>query len=103
MSHISCIYVTHPNSAQATSLCDTLLSERLIACSVLLPAESSYWWNGNIERSQEVVSILKTLPDKWESVKARISELHSYDVPCILKFDVEANEAYAAWVQSEVT
>ena len=38
-----------------------LLEERLIACGTLVPgARSLYWWQGKIEESGEVLTLLKT-------------------------------------------
>jgi periplasmic divalent cation tolerance protein len=48
------------------------------------------------------VGIVKTTRDKWEQLKQRVESLHPYDTPCIMKFDVEANEKYEAWIRDSV-
>jgi len=60
-----------------------------------------YWWKGKIEDSKEVVSILKTKKENWKSVKSEVEKVHPYDVPCIIKLNVEANESYDSWINSE--
>ncbi len=96
------IYLPFPNKEEAIKISDTLLSEKLVACYNLSEVESSYWWNGSIARSGEVVSLLKTKKEYWEKVKDRILELHSYDIPCILKFEIDANDEYKSWVSEQL-
>ena len=92
------IYVPFPDREEAIKFSDGILSEKLIACYNLSEVESSYWWQGNIERNWEVVGLLKTKKEYWEKVKNRVLELHSYNIPCILKFEIEANDEYTKWV-----
>lgn len=92
------LYVPYPNKEEALKVSDILLSEKLIACYNLSSVESSYWWEWNIARSGEIVTLSKTTQEKWQQVRDKILELHSYDIPCILKFDIEANDEYKNWV-----
>lgn len=96
------IYVPFPNKEEAIKISDILLSEKLVACYNISEVESSYWWNGSIARSGEVVSLLKTKKEYWEKVKSRILDLHSYDIPCILKFEIDANDEYTSWVSEQL-
>ena len=61
-----------------------------------------YWWNGKIKDNKEFVIIAKTKEKNYEKIKEEVSKLHSYDVPCILKLNAEANESYDKWVDGEV-
>ena len=88
------LYVTHKTMEVATKLVNTLLEDKMIACANYFPIQSSYWWNGEIENSNEIVSIIKTKKENWEKVRAKIEEIHPYDIPCIIKINAEANEAY---------
>ncbi|MAH02097.1 hypothetical protein CMO87_02605 [Candidatus Woesearchaeota archaeon] len=40
----------------------------------------------------------KTKEKNYKNIKEEVKKLHSYDVPCILKIDAEANENYDRWV-----
>jgi periplasmic divalent cation tolerance protein len=73
----------------------------LIACANFLQIESSYWWKGKIEDSREVVSIVKTKKGNWGKLKSEIEKIHPYEIPCMMKFEVEANKDYEEWVKSE--
>lgn len=96
------IYITHESEQAARTLTEALLQEKLIACANIFPITSAYWWQGAIAREGEWVSIVKTTLEKWESVKARIEALHPYEVPCIMRLEVEANEAYERWIRNSV-
>ncbi|NOQ55699.1 MAG: divalent cation tolerance protein CutA [Nanohaloarchaea archaeon] len=34
-------------------------------------------------------------------VKSEIEKIHPYDVPCIMRIDVKANESYENWIKIE--
>lgn len=95
------IYVTHKNLDSAQKIAAHLLQKKLIACANFFPIESSYWWKGKIENSEEIVSLLKTKKENWEKVESEIKKIHPYETPCIMKMNVEANEDYESWVNSE--
>ena len=60
-----------------------------------------YWWKGKIENESEVVAIVKTKEENWEKVQQEVKKIHPYETPCIMKFDVEANDDYESWIKSE--
>ncbi len=95
------IYVTYPNMEEATKIVSHLLQKKLIACANYFPIRSSFWWKGKIDNSDEIVSILKTKKENWEIIKSEIKKMHSYETPCIMKLDAEANTEYELWVNSE--
>lgn len=96
------VYVTHENMAEAEKVVDHLLDKKMIACANYFDMKSCYWWEGAKENSDEIVTILKTVPEKWDELKAEVEKVHPYDVPCIMKLDVEVNEEYEDWVKEEV-
>jgi len=92
------IYTTYKDIEEANNIISYLLENKLIACSNILPIESSYIWNGNITNTNEVCGILKTKMENWMKVKNEISKLHSYEIPYIIRQEVSANEEYEKWV-----
>jgi len=96
------IYITCKDEEEAVKISKHLLGEKLIACSNMHPIRSMYFWKGKIQDEKEVVIIAKTLEKNYGKIKEEVSKLHSYDVPCILKIDAEANESYDKWVNEEV-
>lgn len=95
------IYITHPNMKEAKRVCEALLKEKLIACANYFPIESSYWWKGKIENTKEIVSIVKTRKSNWAKVKKAVETLHPYEIPCIMKLEVESNKSYSDWIKKE--
>ena len=76
---------------------------RLAACVNILPGMvSHYWWEGKIERGEEVVMIIKTRASLADAVQAAVKELHPYDTPAILVLPVEGGEVgYIGWLMRE--
>ena len=95
------IYVTNPDKETAQKIAGYLLDLKLIACYNIFPVESSYWWSGSMDSSDEYVSVLKTRAEYWETLRDEIEKNHPYEVPCILKIDVDANESYKKWIFEE--
>lgn len=96
------VYVTCKDETQAKELAKALLEERLTACANIFPIKSMYWWEEAITEDSEFVLLLKTKKEKYDALKERIKELHSYKTPCILKFDAEPNQEYLNWLEGEL-
>ena len=95
------IYVTYPNMEEAQKIVNNLIKKKLISCSNFFPVKSSFWWKGKIDNSDEIVSVIKTRKQNWKKVKSEIKKMHSYETPCIIKIEVEANEEFESWVKDE--
>lgn len=96
------IYVTHPSKPEAALITADLLHAHLIACANYFPIESTYWWDGRLTHSDEIVTLYKTIPENYEAIKKLIESKHKYTVPCIMKLaTVEANVSYEEWVQTQ--
>jgi periplasmic divalent cation tolerance protein len=96
------VYITCKDEQEAVNISKHLLNKRLIACSNIHPIRSMYWWNKKIEDEREFALIAKTKEKNYKNIKEEVKKLHSYDVPCILKIDAEANENYDRWVNEIV-
>ena len=58
---------------------------RLAACVNILPGMiSHYWWEGEVERGEEVVAIFKTRASLADDVRQAVRDNHSHDVPAIV-------------------
>lgn len=99
---IGILYVTHKNREEAEKVSNHLLSKRLIACSNSFPIQSSYWWKGNFESGDEIVTLLKTTEDNIPNVESEILKIHPYETPCIINMTMKVNESYGLWVQGEI-
>src|SRR5580765_8015852 len=97
------IYTTYPSLVEAERIGKAVLERRLAACVNILPGMiSHYWWQGAIERGEEVVMIVKTRASLAEGVRAAVKEMHSYTTPAILVLPVEGGEpGYIDWLMRE--
>ncbi len=100
MSFIA-VYTTFPNEQEATFISSKLLEQKIIACFNVFPIKSSYHMLWNIENSNEIVSLMKTRKSNWNVLKQKIESWHSYKTPCIMKFEVDANDDYEKWIKDE--
>jgi len=95
---------TFPNEEVACQIGTTLVKKQCIACINLLPkATSIYRWKDVIETDTEVVAIMKTTQAGLATLESTLVELHPYDCPELLTFNVTGGLlAYLQWLASEV-
>jgi periplasmic divalent cation tolerance protein len=99
------VYTTYPSVVEAEQAGRKLVERRLCACVNILPGMISfYWWQGKIDRGDEVVMIIKTRRELAEPVRAAVKQMHSYATPAILVLPVEAVDPdYHAWIIAEAS
>ena len=98
------IYAVFASAEEAERIGRAVIEERLAACiNIFPPIRSIYRWNGALETADEVAAIFKTHHWRADALMARISELHSYDVPCIVAWPIDKIVgSYADWVEDVV-
>jgi periplasmic divalent cation tolerance protein len=97
------VYTTYPSLVEAEQAGRALVERRLCACVNILPGMiSHYWWEGKIDRGEEVVMFIKTRALLAEAVGRAVKEMHSYTTPAILVLPLETvDPAYHAWIMAE--
>jgi periplasmic divalent cation tolerance protein len=97
------VYTTYPSIVEAERAGRALVERRLAACVNILPGMVSlYWWEGKIDRGDEVVMIIKTRAALAEPVREAVKKMHSYTTPAILVVPIESVDAdYHAWIVAE--
>ena len=96
------IYITCKDEKEAVKISKLLLDKKLIACSNMHPIRSMFMWEGKMQDEKEYVIMAKTKEKNFEKIKKEVERIHSYDIPCILKIDAEANESFDKWVNEAV-
>jgi periplasmic divalent cation tolerance protein len=96
--------VTAPDLKVARKLAKIILQARLAACANFVPRiESHYWWNGKIERSAEVLMVLKTTRACVPRLQKCVLENHPYDTAEFLVLPVASgSKRYLDWVAESV-
>lgn len=98
---IGLLYVTHASINDAELLCKVLLNEKLISCANFFPINSIYEWDNKIINENETVSLIKFNKINVDEVEKRITELHPYEVPCIMRIPADANIEFEKWINSQ--
>jgi periplasmic divalent cation tolerance protein len=97
------VYTTYPSIVEAEKAGHALVERRLCACVNIYPGMVSYyWWQGAVERGEEVTMIVKTRASLSEKVRAAVKQMHSYATPAILVIPLESVDPdYLAWIEAE--
>lgn len=96
------VMVTAPDMALARRLAKAALEAKLTACANIVPAaESHYWWEGEIEQSNEVLLIFKTRQVLLPKLERSIREIHPYDTPEFIALPLTGgSRKYLAWLNN---
>jgi len=96
------VFITAGSREEGQRLVDTLVRNRLAACGqVLGPIQSTYWWQGKVESSQEWMCLAKSQEEKFDEIVRMVKELHSYEVPEIIAVPLVAvSDSYEQWMKS---
>ena len=94
---------TTKDRSEAERIAGLLVRQRLAACVQLMPIDSVYLWQGKIEKSGEILMLIKTRADRVDQAMLAIKAAHSYETPEIIAVPIEAGlPKYLAWID-EVT
>jgi periplasmic divalent cation tolerance protein len=98
------VLVTAASVEEARRLADAVLDAHLAACVNIVPGvESHYWWRGGREQGSEVLLLIKSSVEQFETVSEVVRANHSYECPEIVALDpCEMAPAYRAWWEKEL-
>lgn len=98
-------YCSCPDAASAQAIAEALVGERLAACVNRLPGiHSIYRWQGAVTTDNEELLLIKTIAIRFEALRARLLELHPYELPELIAVPVErGHAAYLDWVRANAT
>jgi periplasmic divalent cation tolerance protein len=101
---VRAVLISAPDEETSETLARALVGERLAACVNVVPGIVSFYrWQGSMHRDPEVLLIAKTSSARVDSLRARVVELHPYDVPEVVVLPVEQGHLpYLDWVRAEV-
>ena len=99
------VFTTIGSTADGRELASILVTERLAACvNVLGEMESVYRWKGAVENARERQLIIKTTAERLPALKARLHEIHTYDVPEFIVIPViGGSDRYLSWLRESTT
>lgn len=98
------IYTTLPDKAITKKIAGILVEKKLVACVNFFPIESVYRWKNKLTRDKEYALIMKTRQSLYGKVEKRLKELHPYEVPAIVSYEIkEGLKSYLSWIEKETT
>jgi periplasmic divalent cation tolerance protein len=96
----STVLVTTPDRETALMISRELVRLRLAACANMFPVHSVYRWEDEVMEEGEHIVLLKTRYHDFQEVKQAILELHPYEVPCIVGYDIDrGHDPYLDWIR----
>jgi uncharacterized protein involved in tolerance to divalent cations len=95
------VWTTIGHTADGRDMASILVNERLAACvNVMAEMESIYRWKGQVESDHERQLVIKTTVARVAALRARLHELHDYDVPEFIVMPIAGgSEAYLNWIR----
>jgi periplasmic divalent cation tolerance protein len=98
------VVTTVGTEEQAYLIAREIVSRRQAACVNILPGiRSIYRWKGKICKDGELLLLVKTVEGEFEGVAATIRELHNYELPEILSWNVTRGEQrFLDWIVASV-
>jgi periplasmic divalent cation tolerance protein len=89
----------------AERIARALVERRLAACvNVVRGITSVYAWKGAVQTDAELLLVIKTRREALERLRAALLELHPYDVPELVAFEVaDGHRAYLDWIRDSVS
>ena len=81
-----------------------LVEAREAACvNIVSGVRSVYHWEGKLCREAELLLVIKSVAEKFETVRERIRLIHPYQVPEIIAVPIAAGDAdYLKWLRESV-
>jgi periplasmic divalent cation tolerance protein len=96
---------TVANASDAERISRALVEQGLAACVNVVPGVVSiYRWQGEVQKEQEFLLVIKTRAEALERLRAALVALHPYEVPELVAWPIAAgHEPYLRWIDDSVT
>ena len=87
----------------ANKIVNTILDKKLAAGSQVSKVHSKYWWNNELESSDEFKIEFRTRKELYKEIEAEINKIHDYDVAEISCTEIEeASKEFFNWIDENV-
>lgn len=96
------VVTTVGTEEEANLLAQELVGRRHSCCVNIIPIHRSvYRWQGKICSDSEYMLVIKAVESEYEAIESAIKELHSYELPEILAFDIKrGEEGFLHWIEA---
>jgi periplasmic divalent cation tolerance protein len=98
------VLVTAASEAEATTIAQALVQQKLAACVSLTPITSIYTWQNQLHQEPEWQLLIKTQLEYYPALEQIVQQLHSYEVPEIIALPIVAGSpSYLQWIAAQVS
>ncbi|MDJ1177471.1 divalent-cation tolerance protein CutA [Roseofilum sp. BLCC_M91] len=103
MTSYRLVLVTAPSEEEAKQIALSLVESQLAASVSITPVFSTYTWLGKLERHNEWQLMIRTKLNRFETLEAKVRELHSYEVPEIIAIPIVAgSQPFLDWIDEHL-
>ncbi len=104
MKGIKFFYITCSKKKEANKIATFLVRKKLVACAnIVNNIDSVFTWKNKVTKTKEILVIGKTMNKNIQKIIKNVKKLHSYDVPCIIFFDIKnGNIDFLKWIIKSV-
>ena len=97
------LHTTVDDEDVARKLATEAVTRRLAACVQIVPIQSVYQWQGELETSHEFRCEMKTRTDCVDALRQLIRQHHTYDLPEIVELELGyLSPEYQAWLDEQL-
>ena len=96
------VFCTCPDKDTAEKIASLLVENKVAACVNIVPNITSiYRWQGQLERAEEVLLLIKARQDTYSALESLIKKHHPYQLPEIIAVAIERGlPDYLNWIAS---
>ena len=104
MKGIKFFYITCPKKKEAHKIASFLVKKKLVACAnIINNVDSDFIWKGKVAKAKEILIVGKTMNKNVQKIIKNVKKLHSYEVPCVIFFDIKnGNTDFLKWIIKSV-
>ena len=97
------VVTTTDSKEIAEKIATTVIELQLAACVQISNCLSMYRWQGEVERTEEFLCVMKSRMDLFPDLESAIRNVHTYEVPEIIATKIKAGgNDYLAWLNHEL-
>ena len=99
------VLTTADSPELAHRIASALVEAGEAACvNIVSGVRSIYRWEGKTCDEAELLLLIKSTAQRYEEVRARVRQLHTYKIPELIALPITAGDPdYLAWIMAEVT
>tara|TARA_X000000368_G_scaffold413528_1_gene401737 strand:+ start:618 stop:932 length:315 start_codon:yes stop_codon:yes gene_type:complete len=104
MKGIKFFYITCSKKKEAYKIATFLVKNKLVACAnIIHNVDSVFAWKGKVTKSKEILIVGKTMNKNVQKIIKSVKKIHSYEVPCVIFFDIKnGNMDFLRWIIKSV-